>query len=296
MVNCDRLNLLAKRVNENPLTSIRLSGWMKVIKWEVEEEEYYWSTNGKVITQVNPLRPDVTLKCSSRTLERLVHGDLSFFIGIWGSGEIAFEGTFADAYRLGYLFLSDKRQRRVVFVSHCWLNINTRFPEGCTFAGADTPIIQALLDEGLGLIQMPCPEYECLGLEKGSYGKIVGDELRECFRTTAQSVVKQIKDYLALGFDIEGVIGMDPSPSCGVGIAKGKGTMLGIDRDTSEKNESGVFIEELEKLLCENGIEGINVFGIRRHSLGENADGQRIKLLKAKLKRNFKDPIDGCGT
>ena len=96
---------------------------------------------------------------------------------------------------------------------------------------------------------MPCPEYECLGLEKEFYGEVVNEQLRSCFRKTAETVVKQIKDYLALGFEIAGVIGMNPSPSCGVGVAKGRGTMLGTDRDTTEKNESGIFIEELEKLL-----------------------------------------------
>jgi hypothetical protein len=46
---------------------------------------------------------------------------------------------------------------------------------------------------------------------------------------------------------------MDPSPSCGVNAAKGKGTMLGSSRDTSEKPESGIFIEELQKLLQQEG-------------------------------------------
>lgn len=285
MLDRDRLDLLAKRVNDDPAARMRLKGWTKVIRWVIGADKYYWSTEEGVITHVAAASPDVTLTCSSMTLERLVLRELPFFMGIWGTREIAFEGKFADAYRLGYLFLGDKRQRRVVFVSHCCLNINTRFPEGCTFAGADTPIIQTLLDEGLGLIQMPCPEYECLGLEKESYGEIVGDELRKCFRDTAQTVVKQIKDYLALGFEIAGVIGMDPSPSCGVGIAKGKGTMLGTDRDTSEKAESGVFIEELVKLLHENGMDGINIFGIRRHSGGNLENDPRIALLKEHLSR-----------
>ena len=38
------LDILAKKANENPLTSIRLSDWSKIIKWEVGEDEFYWST------------------------------------------------------------------------------------------------------------------------------------------------------------------------------------------------------------------------------------------------------------
>ena len=54
---------------------------------------------------------------------------------------------------------------------------------------------------------MPCPEYEVLGLEKYDYGEIILEPLRSKFREVAQIVVKQIKDYLALGFDVVGIMG-----------------------------------------------------------------------------------------
>ena len=274
------LNILLEKANANNLTPLRLKDWHKAIEWQVDSSAYYWVSNGSLFEPSAPVEPDLVFKCSEDALQRVVEGSLPFFIGIWGTGEIAFEGSYADAYRLGYVFLSDKRARRIIFISHCWLNINTRFPEGCAFEGANVPLIKTLLDSGLGVIQMPCPEYECLGLEKWQYGELKIDDLRACFRKHAQVVVKQIKDYRALGFDIVGVLGMNPSPSCGVGSAKGKGTMLGTSRDTSEQPESGIFIEEMQHLLASEGIHDIRFFGIRRTLVGETGLDKKIDSLK----------------
>jgi len=227
-----------------------------------------------------PGKADLVLKLSTEALVRLVEGKLPFFIGLWGTGDIQFKGTFSDAYRIGYVFLSDKRERRVIFISHCWLNINTRFPEGCAFEGANVPLIKTMLESGLGIVQMPCPEYECLGLEKWGYGEIVKDDLRACFRKQAKVVLKQIKDYQALGFEIVGVFGMDPSPSCGVNVTKGKGTMLGTDRDTSEIPEPGIFMEELQKLLADEQITDIRFFAVRRTLIGESGLDEKVESLK----------------
>jgi predicted secreted protein len=280
----ENINLLLAKTNAAKLTPTRIKDWHRVIKWEVEGEEFYWVSEAEQLETSQPAHPDFILKCSKDTLERVASNQLPFFIGLWGTGSIAFEGSFADAYKLGYIFLSDKRKRRVIFISHCWLNINTRFPEGCAFEGANVPLIKTLLDSGLGIIQMPCPEYECLGLEKQLYGEIIKDELRTCFRKSASIVAKQIKDYQDMGFEIVGVLGMNPSPSCGVGVAKGKCTMLGTGRDTSEQMESGIFIEELESLLTENRISNINIFGIRRVLVGETGGmEERIAYLKSQI-------------
>ena len=276
----NEIQTLMNKANSSGLISIRLNNWQKVIEWKIEDESFFWKSDGSKFLESEPVAADFVLKCSKDVFLRVSEGKLPFFIGLWGTGDITFEGSFSDAYRLGYVFLSDKRKRQVIFISHCWLNINARFPEGCAFEGADVPVVKTLLDSGLGIIQMPCAEYECLGLEKWKYGEVITDELRACFRKTAAVVVKQIKDYLTLGFEVVGILGMNPSPSCGVGVAKGKGTMLGTNRDISEKQESGIFIEEIQKLLDEEGITGINIFGIRRYMTGEKDVDARIEALK----------------
>jgi predicted secreted protein/putative sterol carrier protein len=275
---------MLERANSNETNLLRLKDWNKIVKWVVGDEEFLWSSAGGKFRPIAEGEPGFVLRCSEDTLSRIVKKEMPFFMAVWGTGDIQFEGGFGDAYRLGYVFMEDRRARRVIFVSHCWLNINTRFPQGAAFEGANTPLIDTLLQAGLGIIQMPCPEYEVLGLEKYDYGEIILEPLRERFREVAEIVLKQIKDYLALGFEIVGILGMNPSPSCGVDVTKGKGTMLGTDRDTSEVEDSGIFIDELKKLLKENGLEEIPIFAVRRLMPGEPGIEERVAQLKEYIK------------
>ena len=54
--------------------------------------------------------------------------------------------------------LHDERSRRVVFVSHCLLNENTRYAGGATRPGAVAETIDELIAAGHGIHQLPCPE------------------------------------------------------------------------------------------------------------------------------------------
>jgi predicted secreted protein len=132
---------------------------------------------------------------------------------------------------------------------------------------------------------MPCPEFPCLGLEKELYGQLSEEDLRACFRKLALTVIDQAEAYLADGYDILGIIGMNPSPSCGVEVTKGKGTMLGIDRDTSEKEASGVFIEKLQKLARERQMDDLSFFGVRRLMPGEEGIEERLATVRQHLKK-----------
>ena len=257
--------------------------WQRTIRWEIDGQPFFWRVSGGGIESCDAAEADIVLGCSVQTLENITLGKLPFFIAIWATGDLTYEGSFADAFKLGYLFLTDRRGRRVVFLAHCFLNTNTRFPGGCAFEGATIPLIQVLLETGVGIIQMPCPEFLCLGLEKGLYGEMSEADMRACFRKTALTVIDQAEAYLADGYDILGIIGMNPSPSCGVEITKGKGTMLGIDRDTSEKKDSGVFIDELKKLARERHLNDLPFFGVRRMLPGEGGLEARLEDVRQRL-------------
>lgn len=131
--------------------------------------------------------------------------------------------------------LVDRRGRRVVFLSHCLLNENTRYPGGACRAGAVHEVVQACLDGGVGMVQMPCPEEHAWGgvLKRrllwffGSRAKLryrLRNFLlplslwytRRIYRTIASEVANQIADYQASGFTVTGIVGVDGSPSCGV--------------------------------------------------------------------------------
>ena len=277
------LSELLQRVNRKPETPLRIADWSRSIKWVVDGESFFWEARIGLLHEVETCDADIVLTCPQTTLSAVVERRLPLFIAIWVTEDIQLQGSFADAYRLGYLFLDDARKRKVVFLSHCFLNINTRFPQGCAFAGANVPVINTLLKHDLGIIQMPCPEFLCIGLEKELYGEIPESQLRDCFRDIASGVVDQIEAYLGLGYDIAGIIGMDPSPSCGVHVSKGKGTMLGHDRDTSEKEAPGVFMEELMKLAAERGLDNLPLYGIRRVLPGEDGTDSQVKLLDSYL-------------
>lgn len=131
--------------------------------------------------------------------------------------------------------ISDRRSRKVVFLSHCLLNENTRYLGGACRAGAIREVVQACLDGGLGIVQMPCPEQHAWGgvLKSrllwffGSTGTlryrlrnvllpVLVWYTRRVYRKIARQVVDQVADYQSSGFTVVGIVGVDGSPSCGV--------------------------------------------------------------------------------
>jgi len=277
------LYTLMAGVNQHRPARFPPKGALRTIRWEIDGKSYSWKTDGRSVTWAEPGRADCTLRCSPEILGRLARRELPFFLALWATGDVHFEGDFADAFRLGYLFLGDKRTRRIVFLAHCFLNMNTRFPEGADFAGANIPLIELLLQSEVGIVQMPCPEFLCLGLEKTGWAAGTPAEIRGAFRRVAETVADQVEAYLGHGYEILGIIGMNPSPSCGVEASKGKGTMLGLDRDTSECAEPGVFVEELTALLNERGLPLPPVFGVRRTLPGEDGLERQLQQVRERL-------------
>lgn len=280
--NQETLERLRTALNRKSLTPLRLKDWKKTVAWVIDEDLFAWTSDGTRFAPSSD-KADITLKLSSSVLEKITSGEVPFFIALWATSDISFEGSFSDAYKMGYLFLSDNRSRRIVFLAHCFLNINPRFPEGAAYPGACTPLIQTLLDAGVGIIQMPCAEFRCLGPEKELYGDVHPEKLRQCFRKLAEEVVEDIRAYQNAGFEISGVIGMNPSPSCGVEITKGKETMLGTGRSTAEQKGNGVFIEEMMKIIKEIKLQNVPVFGVRRMLRGESGMEERLQALRERL-------------
>lgn len=273
---------LRTRVNNQELTSTRLGNWKRTVAWCIDDDCYHWTSNGTEFERSSS-PADIVLRMSAKVLSQIVENEIPFFIALWATGEIKFEGSFSDAYHLGYLFLSDNRSRKVVFLAHCFMNMNARFPEGAAYSGVCAPLVQTLIDAGVGIIQMPCPEFRCIGLEKEMYGELNPDELRACFRKMASEVVDDVEAYLRAGFQISGIIGMNPSPSCGVEVTKGKETMLGTGRSTDEKPGSGVFIEEMVNIAKSRKLPDLPVFGVRRMLRGESGMEERLAEVKRKL-------------
>jgi uncharacterized protein YbbK (DUF523 family) len=131
--------------------------------------------------------------------------------------------------------LRDERSRRVVLVSHCLLNENTRYAGGATRPGAVSEVVDELIAAGHGIHQMPCPEQLAWGgvlkrrsfLLYGSKGgplyavrgmllNVFVQWTKIVYRRLARQVARDVADYQTAGIAVEGVVGIGASPSCGI--------------------------------------------------------------------------------
>ena len=129
--------------------------------------------------------------------------------------------------------LRDERSHRVVFLSHCLLNENTRYLGGAFRPGVVPEVVGPYLRDGIGICQMPCPEQLAWGgaLKRRLlilYGRpwlrpvirplspVLTAYTKLRYRLLACRVAAQIADYQRSGFGVVGVVGVDASPTCGV--------------------------------------------------------------------------------
>lgn len=131
--------------------------------------------------------------------------------------------------------LRDERGRRVMLVSHCLLNQNTRYAGGATRPAAISEAVDELIGAGYGIHQLPCPEQRAWGgaLKRHSLllhhsrggplyplrGPLLGVFrlwTRIVYRRLARQVVRDVVDYRRSGMAVAGIVGIGASPSCGI--------------------------------------------------------------------------------
>ena len=125
----------------------------------------------------------------------------------------------------------DGRSQKVAFLAHCLLNQNA-ISDGTAVRPAGFPeMLSYLLEHGVGIVQLPCPELLCLGLDRGdpqgAERPVVVENTRirramaqaEPSRRLAQLVedtMTQLLEYRRYGFQVVGILGANRSPCCGV--------------------------------------------------------------------------------
>ena len=154
----------------------------------------------------------------------------------------------------------DKRSKRVILVAHCVLNQNAKLDRCAYYPGAIEEITQAILESGAGILQMPCPELLCLGLDReaksGAIPSVEEEDTRIAIRMKepkarvvcrkiVDDIVYQIEEYRKNGFEIIGVIGINGSPTCAVEMTWSA---------NREKEGPGVFISLLAEELGKRSI------------------------------------------
>ena len=163
---------------------------------------------------------------------------------------------------------TDARSKALVFVAHCILNQNSISDGTAIFPGSIKTVLELFNQSNIGIVQMPCPELVCLGLDRGNRDGSSAPVLVENTRirkmmtqrpaTTMldkiiQDLIFQIVEYRNYGFNILGIIGINRSPSCGVETTS---------NNNAEIKGKGVFISELHRELCKNKIQ-IRMSGIK---------------------------------
>ena len=158
-----------------------------------------------------------------------------------------------------------RRSRRVVVIAHCHLNANTKVHGIADYPGVRAHVVQPLLDRGVGLIQLPCPECVFLGMNRWGMTREQYDHaaFREHCVRLLTPIVTTLVELSADGCVIESVIGVDGSPSCGVnrtcvGYEGGEIEALfesGVSPEAHDAAMPGVFMEVLQSLLAAEGLD-----------------------------------------
>jgi len=139
--------------------------------------------------------------------------------------------------------INDGRSGKVIFLVHCILNSNS------ICIGPKTPsiwpamineVIELLMKNKIGIIQLPCPEQSVFGLvrNKASREEMDTPKFRTYCRKLAKYTTDLIKEYIKNGFKVVGFIGKRGSPTCSVSTRK-----------------KGILIEELIESMNKRGID-----------------------------------------
>lgn len=170
---------------------------------------------------------------------------------------------------------TDARSKRIVFVSHCILNQNSISDNTADFAGTFPHVAELLLKSNVGIVQMPCPELLCLGLDRGDIHGVERDVVVENTRireaiarppaserleACVEEVLFQIDEYSRHDFSILGIIGINRSPSCGIDTTS---------RDNQERPGMGVFMESIADGLQRKNMH-IDMVGVKTSEIANS--------------------------
>lgn len=120
----------------------------------------------------------------------------------------------------------DRRSKQIVFVSHCIINCNNKFPGYADVPGAYTAFVIPILEQGVGIFQMPCCEVLGWGgvgrkhiehdLDRNNLDQDWIKEYPKLCAHWAHWTADRLEDYVENGYQVLGVIYVQDSPTCGL--------------------------------------------------------------------------------
>lgn len=177
---------------------------------------------------------------------------------------------------------SDVRSKKIVLVTHCFLNQNSISDGTADFPSSIYEVVEVLLKANVGILQMPCPEFLCLGLDRGNVHGceqpvvVENTRIREALGSSSSArtlkaivdqLVFQIEEYQKHGFSILGILGINRSPSCGIDTTSA---------NNQEVKGEGVLMKLLHEELTRKNIH-IQMIGIKGQDIGDAVE--RVKKL-----------------
>ena len=128
----------------------------------------------------------------------------------------------------------DEHSKRVVLIAHCILNQNSRATGLAKNPSAMKPLVNFLLRNKIGIMQMPCPELAFKGVLRHPQTREQYDspKFRKHCQRIANELVDQIQEYSKGGIELKLVLGVQGSPSCAVDVPS-----------------AGIFMDELRSAL-----------------------------------------------
>lgn len=114
-------------------------------------------------------------------------------------------------------------KRNIIVISHCILNQNS-VVKGLERGNGPFPIGLNILEKDISIIQLPCPEFLYLGLNRppmnySEYNNIKG--YREFCKKLLLPIIEQLKTYIDNGYNYLGVMGINQSPNCSISGKQG---------------------------------------------------------------------------
>lgn len=177
---------------------------------------------------------------------------------------------------------------RILFMSHCILNAYSQVRSERE-SEDKTELIRWLMEQKIGLVQLPCPETELYGLRRWGHCREQFDHPHYHAHASdlVDHTVQMLRTYLDVGHEIVGVIGIDGSPSCGINFTCSAPTWGGEISSIGDLDallsrigyidRNGVYMEKLRQAFDAEGHD-IPFYGYRRGMIPDLIERLRLRL------------------
>lgn len=162
----------------------------------------------------------------------------------------------------------DQRSMVVVPACHCVLNQNAKLEGIAGWSGVIHEVIQVLIDHGVGILQIPCPEmiYEGIGRFDKSIEQYNCAAFHELCQKITTQLFDQLENYMQWGYKVPVIVAIDGSPSCGFNLSQTapewRGKVAGMQwQEVRYQASPGILMQHFEAEIEKRNLD-IPILGI----------------------------------